>query len=489
MEELSQSAINLVNMNDTLLGTLDGLENLLLEGLYHIDGGNIRRAWITMRRAVMTAQLLGLHRPGHYRYKVIRAQSKLDPEIMWLCIICMERLLSLLLGLPTSTIAPNLAVQDITSASGQDSSLERVIMYLTAKVLERNQTQGPTQALEMTREIDRELIKMTADLPSTFWQPPSFSGLGPHSMDAFFQVRKTMEQMSYYTVVNQLHLPYILCPTHSCQSIYSRMACVNASREVLTREITLRTFNPVATCSRMCDFLALIAGMTLILVHLVSHCQESGNNLLVHQRLSDRAIVERALECMESMSELGHDAFAAKCTLLLRDLLAVEADAAQGHIYRAQAVKDINEGDDDNSNSLIINVPHVGTVRIAREGTVSMTPFDKARGHGVHEDVTIGGIGILHMNSPKSLHLTITECTSHVRTAPEAPATQTMNTPSTQITSEEGLYTHQDSLFPNASASLDDWVLQGFDSAFFDVLMNGAGEQQANDTSDDVWRY
>ena len=61
MKELSQSAINLVNMNDTLLGTLDGLENLLLGGLYHIDGGNIRIAWITMPRAVITAKLPGLH--------------------------------------------------------------------------------------------------------------------------------------------------------------------------------------------------------------------------------------------------------------------------------------------------------------------------------------------------------------------------------------------------------------------------------------------
>ncbi|KAF4954534.1 hypothetical protein FSARC_12097 [Fusarium sarcochroum] len=485
MEELSQSAISMVNMNDALLGSLEGLENLTLEGLYHIDGGNIRRAWVTMRRAVMAAQLLGLYRPGQCRFKIIRTQSNLDPAAMWTRIVSMERVLSLILGLPTSTIAPSLATREKISAPGQGDSLERVMMYLTAKVLERNQIRGSAQALEMTREIDREFIKMTADLPSSFWQPSSFSGLEIDSMDAFFQVRKTMDYMCYYTVVNQLHLPYILCPDN-----YSRMACVNASREVLSREIAIRTFNPVATCSRMGDFLALIAGMTLILVHLVSHCQETTSNLLVHQRLSDRAIVERALECMESMSDLRHDVFAAKCAVLLKDLLVVEADAAQGHIYRAQGVQDMDEESDDNSNALIISVPYVGIVRIAREGTVSMTPFGKARDRGVHEDVSIGGIGILHINSPKSPHAKNTENTS------DEPATQIMNTLSTsqhlaytdQVTSED-LCTQRDSLFPNASANLDDWVLQGFDSAFFDVLMNGAGDQQANDTNGDAWSY
>ncbi|CRL29067.1 Fungal transcriptional regulatory protein, N-terminal [Penicillium camemberti] len=106
MEQLADSAIKLVNTNDVLLSTLEALENLILEGFYHIDRGNIRRAWITMRRAVMTAQLLGLHRPGHYRFKVVNQQSDLDPAAMWACVVSTEQFLCLLLGLPTSTSGP-----------------------------------------------------------------------------------------------------------------------------------------------------------------------------------------------------------------------------------------------------------------------------------------------------------------------------------------------------------------------------------------------
>jgi hypothetical protein len=496
MGELAESAIKMVNMDDMLLGTLEGIENLILEGLYHIDGGNIRRAWITMRRAIMAAQLLGLHRPGHYRFKVISNASQLDPEVMWPCIVSMERVLSLLLGLPSSTIGPISAVQDATSGSGQVSSLAQVMKYLTAKILERNQIQGSPQALDLTREIDHQLIKMTGNMPSNFWRPSSFTGLKVDSVEAFFETRRTLDYMCYYTVVNQLHLPYILCPSHSSQSIYSRIACVNASREVLTREIAIRTFNPIATCSRMGDFMALIAGMTLMLVHLVSHCQGTTGNLLAHQRLSDRAIVERALECMNSMSELRDDALAAKCAVLLKDLLAVEADAEQDHTYRAHALERINDDGKNDHNALIINVPYVGIVKIAREGMVSMTPFKKTQDRDVLEDVTIGGIGSLHVNSPRISEYTNTDSTSDIGAVPQAATSDAINVPSTlsyathipPVTSTE-IFAERDQVFPNASATVDDWVLQGFDVAFFDVLMHGAGDQQPTGASSEGWGY
>ncbi|PVH95581.1 hypothetical protein DM02DRAFT_600670 [Periconia macrospinosa] len=496
MEDLAESAIKMVNMDDVLLGTLEGIENFILEGLYHIDGGNIRRAWITMRRAVMAAQLLGLHKPGHYCFKVISNHSKLDPEVMWPCIVSMERALSLLLGLPSNTLALSSMVQNATSSSIEGSGLVQVMTYLTAKVLERNQIQGSPQALDLTREVDHQFLKMTGNLPSTFWRPPSFAGLEVDSVEAFFEIRRTLDYMCYYSVVNQLHLPYILCPNHSSQSIYSRNACVNASREILTREIAIRTFNPVATCSRMGEFMALIAGMTLILVHLVSDCQESTSNVLAHQRSSDRATVERALECMASMSELRDDALSAKCVVLLRDLLAVEQDAAQDHTYRAHALERINDDEKDNPNTLIINVPYLGIVRIARDGMVSMTPFKKTQDREVVEDVTIGGIGSLRVNSPRMPDSNNTDSTSDVAAVPQEAISEAINAPSTVKHSghipqsiSEDIFAQQDQFFPNASASIDDWVLQGFDNAFFDVLMHGAGDQQLNSASDEDWTY
>lgn len=63
-EEMTEAAITLVSVNDNLVGTLDGLETVILESFHHIECGGVGRAWMTMRRAFMIGQLLGLvHNP------------------------------------------------------------------------------------------------------------------------------------------------------------------------------------------------------------------------------------------------------------------------------------------------------------------------------------------------------------------------------------------------------------------------------------------
>jgi len=488
MEELADSAIKMVTTNDVLLGTLEGLENIILEGFYHIDSGNIRRAWITMRRAVMAGQLLGIDRPGHYRFKVINVQNDLDPEVMWACIVSMECDLSLLLGLPTSTIIMRYSAQEETYAAGEDCNLLTLLVGVRAKIFERNKIHPSHQARDMTQEIDRELVKVTGQMPSTFWRPLNFAGLETDSVDAFFETRRSWAHMCYYTLLNQLHLPYMLCPSNSPQTVYNRIACVNASREILNREIAVRTFNPITACCRMGDFMALIAGMTLILAHIVSHHRKDMDNLLVHQRLGDRATVERALECMKSMSELRGDVLATKCAALLKDLLAVEADASQVQSpHGAHEQEGTNHDIEDDRNVLTITMPYAGAIRIAPAG-ITMTRSKISQDQSLHEGVIIGGIGSLRVNSPGSSDKSNGDSISYPTQAVHAPPSQQHGTNVAQVTSEY-FHVQNDQMFPDAAASMDDWVFQGFDTAFFDVLMRGAGDQQLNVASTESWDF
>lgn len=402
MERLAESAIQNVTTNDSLMGTLEGVENIVLEGIYHIDGGNIRRAWITMRRAVVAAQLLGLHRPGHHRFKVIAHQEELDPDALWDCINHLERIISLLLGLPTSIAAANSPAQAASKASVDGADLTTLVMDATSRILERNEIQRPQDALELTREIDRQLIETTKQLPSTFWQPPTFASLDPRSDEACLQIHTVWRQMSYYSLINQLHLPYMLYASQPGQTVYSRMACVNASREVMIRAIAIRSFNPHTVCCRMGDFMALIAGMTLILAHLVSHCHGEMNNLLALQRSSDRAIVERALEGMKFTSEMCGDMLASRCAALLSQLLAIEADAAQDEGYQMHKPSMAGDGLEDNQNVLIVNVPYIGAIRIARKGISSVNASKIPHNQVLDEPITVGGIGSLHVNTPRT---------------------------------------------------------------------------------------
>lgn len=53
---------SLVTSDDEIVASLEGLECLVLLGVYHTNSGNPRRAWLSFRRAINFAQLMGLHK-------------------------------------------------------------------------------------------------------------------------------------------------------------------------------------------------------------------------------------------------------------------------------------------------------------------------------------------------------------------------------------------------------------------------------------------
>lgn len=65
--------------------------------------------------------------------------------------------------------------------------------------------------------------------------------------------------------------------------------------------------------------------------------------------------------------------------------------------------------------------------------------------------------------------------------ATSAPSTMT---DVSQITSGDN-FDLTGELFPDAAAGMDDWVFQGFDTAFFDILMRGEDDQQLHGASDE----
>ena len=56
-----------------------------------------------------------------------------------------------------------------------------------------------------------------------------------------------------------------------------------------------------------------------------------------------------------------------------------------------------------------------------------------------------------------------------------------------QATSRD-TFTLPEEAFPDASAGMEDWLFQGLDTAFFDVLMSGAGEP-LNGTDTEGWNF
>jgi hypothetical protein len=148
------------------------------------------------------------------------------------------------------------------------------------------------------------------------------------SQSLFWNTRRLFAQVLHYNLLNQLHLPYMLRSSSSKSwHKYTLITCVNASREVLSRFVTLRCFNGIAYSCRTVNSLALLAAMTLLLAHLDSH-RSKAENPLAHRYHSDRAMVEKAQENMEELNCLQSDALSAQAADFLCRLRTIDVETA-----------------------------------------------------------------------------------------------------------------------------------------------------------------
>jgi hypothetical protein len=400
---------------------------------------------------------------------------------MWFRIVYMDRFFSMMLGLPQGTTDTSMGSDAAMAGETPIGRLERAHAVIAARILERKDRDPLLQDIAATREIDADLLEVAKSMPPKFWLPQDFSGLEKGTKEEFWETLRLINQLVHYNIINQLHLPYLLrSGPQRDRCKYSKMACVNASREILTRYFTYLSMNPFATCSR---FFAVPASMTLLLAHLDSHHHQDADNYLAHQRLSDRAMVEKVLEAIEGVenASLGEN--------LLQCLLHIEADAAEGQSYTAQSVQG-SESLHEDSNTIRISIPYFGVIKITREGVISKeasqpqsTPEQDKEGY----DATFG-TGSVHasnqfysLTQPNAGMLPLGQFgigTDYPPQASEQPPLQSMGQ---DVSADEqfpsganDLERQNQYLLPGLTAGFEDWALQGVDNAFLDNLMVGS---------------
>jgi hypothetical protein len=519
MKRLVNTAISLVTTHDELLDTVEGLECVMMEGMFQANCGNLRRAWIAFRRAMAVGQLMGIHRAVSHPLKVIEPRTKFNAQLLWYRIVYTDRFLCLMLGLPQASLDRSMASESALANDTPMGRLERIHCAIASRILERNNTDPGSYNFATTQEIDLELQEAAKTMPSRWWLAPNLAAAAAAGHDdkaVFWERLRLVNQLFHYNLLNQLHLPFMLRFTSAeRRHDYSQATCVNASREVLSRFVTFRSFNRVAYCCRAIDFFALMAALTLLLAHLDSHrrrhphpqanndtnrsSSSSDLNFLAHQRLGDRAMMEQVVENMDQIGRESMDALSAKSAGLLRRLLAIEAEAANGRAYSTQSVR-ISEAPppqvQDEMNVLRIRIPYFGTIRIAREGVISkeapvgaptggtaaQPPPDHPAGGSVHAPSLGVGVGALASSpAPSDTISEIQTMPQHLDSAPAQPQLGEepppghgagQFTPQFPRAVDDSL--QQQYLYPGLTAGADDWAFQGVDMAFFDSLMRGS---------------
>ncbi|RMZ39430.1 hypothetical protein CA14_003124 [Aspergillus flavus] len=471
MERLADVAIYHVTTNEELIGSIESLECIMLESLYQVNIGNLRRGWVAGRRAISVAQLMGLDRSDNQtRYKALDPRTKYNPQLMWLRIIIVDRHLCLLLGLPQGCTDHSMATETRLANDCPMGRLERLHCVVMSRVLERNASKPSCPDLAATRAIDLELQKAAGNLPSKWWMVPKFDRAATDLQAVFWDTRRLVVQICHYNLLNQLHLPYMLRSSSAgSPSEYSRITCVNASREVLSRYTSLRSFNRIAYSCRTVDFLALMAAMALLLAHMDSR-RDGAENLLANQYLSDRGMIEQVQENMNEMNRLNSDELSAQSADLLKALLAIDVDKG---IRRVS----VSEAGSENSNDLgleeegvvRVHIPYFGIIRIIRDATTGTMHRDE-----VHR------FGTTTNNTPNTLSFQV----AHTADSHEFPTAFAHHDHQQQQPCQNTLSDLGISLtpspptqggYPELAAGGEDWAFQGVDMAFFESIMRNAG--------------
>ena len=523
MERLSDLAIRLVTTNDELLGSIESLECVMIESVFHANIGSLRRSWLAGRRAMGIAQLMGINRSNHRaQYKVLDPKTEYHPQLMWFRIVFLDRYLCLMLGLSQGCLDRSMASEAMLANETPMGRLERIHCVIASRILERNESKPSTNDLALTRTLDVELQRAARSLPSKWWLSPNLDTASTDSQALFWSTRQLFAQVLHYNLVNQLHLPYMLRSSLAERNYeYSLIACVNASREVLSRFITLRSFNGIAYSCRTVDFLAHMAAMTLLLAHLDCHLSET-ENLLAHQYHSDRAMIESVQENMKEVNRLNSDTLSAQSADLLGRLLTIEVEMA-GEDSRSTGMVSVQEAglgttllDQDDDAVVSVHIPYFGLIKIAREGisknvlaTQSTTASTNrpaqtqmvdrpstARTEAPYAELQMRHSALARSSMIPDIDGTIPAEASYgpVETLPITSDTYPKNqgqwgtflipTHGTNGDAPHPMHQFQSDLSdpllehgepPGLAAGAEDWAFQGVDSAFFESLMRSTG--------------
>ncbi|KAH8687320.1 hypothetical protein BGZ60DRAFT_5859 [Tricladium varicosporioides] len=215
---------SLIIADSAYVATTEGLECLILLAKAFTDVGQPRRAWLTYRRGVAIAQLMGLY----------RKPSNLHHEKLWWSVYHGDRFVSLLLGFPYGVndahYGPIMSLsEDHPGFLLQQFTLECARM--AAKVIDRNLLPNKP-SFASTVELDEQLEVMGQPMGQKWWEVPSTVPL----LEELDSVRdRLLQQLYFFQIRLYLHLPFLVSISATSLHNYSRVACLESSRQILHR--------------------------------------------------------------------------------------------------------------------------------------------------------------------------------------------------------------------------------------------------------------
>ena len=265
----------LVLNDDELAGTLDGVECTILRAKCAANSGRLRKGWLTFRRGISLAQLLGLHkRPTT---PLSDMSQTLRREGLWKALYTSDRFLSLMLGLPygPSEVHADIGRDSESCAKGiqvQDSSEHYFsrLSNIVGHIIDRNQQLPSNNMLPLTFKIEAELMELSASMTSDWWEPVLEPGGAAKRVNS-----QLLPQFWHHQARALLHLPFMLKATTDRLFEYNKITTLESAREMIA---CFRVIRPArgygSLVCKMLDFQVFTAAMILV-INLLDHYRKT----------------------------------------------------------------------------------------------------------------------------------------------------------------------------------------------------------------------
>ncbi|ROV99591.1 hypothetical protein VPNG_07765 [Cytospora leucostoma] len=370
----------LVTSNDDLVGYAEGVECLLLQTYHQANSGSLRKAWITLRRAISLAQVMAIDRGHSAAFRSCDPQGnpshRPSAKVLWYRLIFLDRYLSLLLGLPVGSEDDSFASGETLETDTPAERLEKAHTALSGRILERNRSQQQQETQPMhqlpdyaaTQRLDLELEAAAKALPPSWWDGPRLDSFASQEVQCE-AIAPIVLQIHHYTLLILLHVPYMLRDPSSPRFDYSKTTCMTSARMLLTRFITFRSRYVSACSCRRVDYAGLIAAMTLCLAYLVRRKGERWERIP-----EDAELIESTRRRMEHVAGLTGDRLNREIARTIESLASI--------INKAVTDASSGTGRPADASELQFNVPYLGsiTVRLAGPRAPEAGPKDPALG-------------------------------------------------------------------------------------------------------------
>ncbi|KAJ5919478.1 hypothetical protein N7454_009313 [Penicillium verhagenii] len=241
---ISDTVERTIICHDRLLSSISGVMICLHWIRLQLPQGNFQKAWVRLRHISAIAELMGLPRASQAAQRngtpaINDDKTQLWKAQLWEMICAADRLLGMILNLPTDTRWQRCIKDEPLSVNG----VVQVRLYFTKLVDiagkiqhldEVNSTRESTaEVLNSTSEVIEELRSLASETPETWWTQQMERVEPDHIV-----------QVTHYYLLLRAYMPLTLRQDLSEDSFSTRLACFQACESVIQRYTVLLEMLP-----------------------------------------------------------------------------------------------------------------------------------------------------------------------------------------------------------------------------------------------------